>query len=364
MTDDRWAQWIDDQLIAIRGRGRWRSIEAFDPDDDLVSFAGNDYLGLSRHPAVVEAAHHALDRWGAGAGASRLVVGTRPLHLELEAALADWKQAEAAILFPSGFAANLGVLSTFGRRQATIFSDERNHASIIDGARMAGARVESYRHCDVDQLDTLLAATSGRRLVVTETVFSMDGDLAPLDDIVEVCGRHGALLVLDEAHAVLGPAVHPAGVDVLRVGTLSKALGSVGGFVAGPRRVIDLLVNRARPFIFTTATTPADAAAALAALTVLRGPEGDDLRRALRVHLETISPGAQAPIVPVVIGDEDLALAASAELRSLGLVVPAIRPPTVPVGTSRLRVTLSATHRAADVERLRVGLAAIGWSGT
>ncbi len=211
-------------------------------------------------------------------------------------------------------------------------------------------------------LDRLLGRTVARRaLVVSETVFSMDGDVAPVDDLVDVCGRHGALLVLDEAHAVLGPRV-PAAEHVLRVGTLSKTLGALGGFVAGAARYTELLVNRARSFIFTTASTPADAAAALAALRVTRSPEGDALRARLRAHVDRLRPGHPSPILPYLCGNEVHALEAAAALLDQGLLVTAIRPPTVPVGTSRLRVTLSAAHTDEQVDRLAHALGvAVSW---
>jgi 8-amino-7-oxononanoate synthase len=311
-----------------------------------VSFASNDYLGLTSHPDVVAAAHEAIDRWGTGAGASRLVVGSRPVHDELEAALAAWKGAEAALLFPSGYAANVGVLTTFG--VSRILSDELNHASIVDGCRLARGSVEVYRHNDLGHVAALLA-DGPRALVVTDSVFSMDGDEADVPALVELCDRHGALLVLDEAHDVFGRAVPD---HVLRVGTLSKTLGSLGGFVAGPRHFVELLVNRARPFVFSTALPPSAAAAALAALRVVQSDEGESLRARLRRHVERVAPGHPSPVVPVVLGDEDSAMAASAALYERGLVVPAIRPPTVPVGTSRLRLALSAAHTDEQVDRL------------
>ena len=268
---------------AIRAADRWRTVRALDgrgpaftlDGAPVVSFASNDYLGLTQHPAVIKAAHEALDRHGAGAGSARLIVGARPAHAELERELADWKGQERALLFATGFAANLGVLSALGGAGVTILSDELNHASIIDGCRLSRATVEVYRHRDLDHLAKLLAGAD-RAIVVSDTVFSMDGDVGRRPAMVELCAAHGALLVVDEAHAVLGPALDAAG-DVLRVGTLSKTLGSLGGFVAGPAALIDLLANRARSFIFTTASTPADTAAALAALAVLRSPEGDAL---------------------------------------------------------------------------------------
>jgi 8-amino-7-oxononanoate synthase len=349
-----WADWVDGECRAVAAAGRWRAVPVV--DDGLVSFASNDYLGLSQHPAVVAGASAALDRWGAGAGAARLVAGALPVHAELEAALATWKREPAALLFPTGYAANLGVLSTFAGAGVRVLSDERNHASIVDGCRLSRAEICVYRHGDVDHVDELLRSAPGRAIVVTDTVFSMDGDEAPVDALAECCARHQALLVLDEAHAVLGPDPDLAGVDHLRVGTLSKYLGSLGGFVAGPRRFIDLLVNRARTFIFTTASAPADAGAALAALGVLRSGEGDRLLAALRANVDLVRPAHPSPIVAVVMGDEDAAVAASTALAERGLLVPAIRPPTVVPGTSRLRISLSATHTPAQITALLDGL--------
>jgi 8-amino-7-oxononanoate synthase len=370
-----WDAVVDGELDAIRAAGRWRVTRELVTTGPVtgeldgrpvVTFASNDYLGFTHHPRVVAAAHAALDRWGAGTGASRLVVGTRPVHAALEAELAAWKSAEAALLFPTGFAANLGLLATLGGEDVTILSDELNHASIVDGARQARARVRVYRHNDLDHLAKLLveveATGSGPALVVTDSAFSMDGDVADVDGLVEVCAAHETLLVLDEAHAVTGPPVDVAGaahrgVTVLRMGTLSKALGSLGGFVAGPSRHIALLRNRARPFIFTTAPTPADVAAAHEALRVLRSPEGEALVARLRTHVDRLRPGHPTPIVPVVLGDEAAAMAAAERLLARGLFVPAIRPPTVPPGTSRLRVALSAVHDSEQVDRLVAALA-------
>ncbi len=355
-----WVDWADREAAAIREAGRWRAPRDFDalgPEGTLedgspvVSFASNDYLGLTHHPAVVAAAHDALERWGAGSGAARLIVGSRPVHSELERALADWKGAEGAVLFPTGFAANLGVLSTFASSQVRILSDELNHASIIDGCRLSRGRVEVYRHADAEHCAWLLERSPGPAVVVTDSVFSMDGDVAPVDDLAEACSRHGALLVLDEAHAVLGPEPD-VDCELLRVGTLSKTLGALGGFVAGPRPLTDLVVNRARSYIFTTASTPAASAAALAALEVFRGGEGEALRALLREVIDRVAPGHPSPIVPIVVGDEDAAVALSSDLLERGLLVPAIRPPTVPPGTARLRVALSAAHGDDHVSAL------------
>ena len=385
-----WSVWVERANRTVVASGRWRRPRTFDAtgpagqleDGDagdaggarpVVSFASNDYLGLASHPAVVAAAHRAIDRWGTGSGGSRLITGSRPVHAELERALAAWKECERAVVFPTGFAANLSVLAVFGAEGSHIFSDELNHASIVDGCRLARAPVTVYPHDRLDRLDAALSAAGGARpIIVSDSVFSMDGDEADLAGLVAVAGRHGALLVLDEAHAVLGPELgalrsdpRRRGVDVLQVGTLSKTLGSLGGFVAGPARYTDHLVNRARPYIFTTAPTPADAAAALAALEVVRSAEGAARRARLAGHVARVAgavgrPGHRTPIIPVVVGAETDAVDASDRLLSAGVWVPAIRPPTVAPGTSRLRVTLSAIHSEEQVERLVAGLAAAG----
>jgi len=363
-----WQERVAERGAQVRKSGRWRRPRPFDaagPEGVLldegrkvVSFASNDYLGLASHPAVIAAASEALQRWGTGAGASRLVTGSRPVHHELESALADNAQAERAVVFPTGFAANLGVLSTFGEPGVRIFSDELNHASIVDGARLARAEVHVYPHRDLDALERQLTEHPGPAIVVSDLVFSMDGDISPVDGLAALCRRYQGLLVLDEAHAVLGPDPRPAigGVDILRVGTLSKTLGALGGYVAGPAPFVELVENAARSYIFTTALTPADAAAALAALHIVASEEGRRLKARLRTHVDRIAPGHPSPIIPVILGEEAAALETSAKLLEHGLWVPAIRPPTVPPGTARLRVTLSAAHDDADVERLRLAM--------
>jgi 8-amino-7-oxononanoate synthase len=277
------------------------------------------------------------------------------VHSELEIELADWKRADRALLFPTGFAANLAVLATFGGPDTVICSDQLNHASIIDGCRLARARVAVYPHRDVEALASLLREAR-RAIVVSETVFSMDGDVAPVDDLARLCAQNGALLVLDEAHAVLGPDPELVGTDALRIGTLSKALGALGGYVAGPTPLIELLRNRARAFIFTTASPPAVAAAALAALRIVRSAEGESLRDRLRFLVDRLRPGHPSPILPVMVGEEDRALRVASTLLEKGFLVPAIRPPTVPPGTSRLRVTVSAAHSEHQVSALAEAL--------
>lgn len=362
--------WAEDELDDIRAAGRWRAVRRFDafgPTGELdgrsvVSFASNDYLGLSAHPEVMASARRAIDRWGTGATASRLVVGNRPVHDELERALADWKGCEQALLFPTGYAANLGVLTALGGPDCLIVSDELNHASIIDGCRLSRSRVAVARHNDVEHVDELLrGSTAPRSIVVTDAVFSMDGDEAPVEALAACCAEHGALLVLDEAHAVLGPDLERVqqmpGLDVVHVLTMSKALGALGGAVTGPAAIVDLLLNRARPFIFTTGVSPADAAAARMSLRISTGDEGARLRSRLRATVDRLVPGHPSPIVPVVVGREDDAVAAADALLARGLLVPAIRPPTVAPGTSRLRIALSAAHTDAMVDQLLEALA-------
>ncbi|HMJ79149.1 MAG TPA: aminotransferase class I/II-fold pyridoxal phosphate-dependent enzyme [Iamia sp.] len=368
-AESAWGERVDRRLDEVRAAGRWRSVRPFDAfgpagtladGTPVTSFASNDYLGLSAHPAVVAAAHAALDRWGAGATASRLVVGSRPAHHDLEADLAAWKRTEAALVFPTGYAANVGVLTALAGPGTRILSDALNHASIVDGCRLARGELTVVPHADHDALAAALAADDRPTVVVADSVFSMDGDAADVDALAALCAHHGAALVLDEAHAVLGPDIDPAAhpdLMLVRVGTLSKALGALGGFVACSAAVRDLLVNVARPFIFTTALSPADAAAGHAALGIVRGAEGDALRARLRTHVDRLAPGHPSPIVPVVLGAEEAAVAAADALLAQGLLVPAIRPPTVPEGTSRLRVTFSAAHTDADVTRLLSALA-------
>ena len=373
-----WSQWAAGRIGAIHDADQWRAPRVFDAagpigtltasQQQVVSFASNDYLGLSQHPAVRAAAVEAIGRWGTGSGASRLVVGSRPVHHALEHALAQWRGTEAAVVFPTGFAANLGVLSTFAGPDVHVFSDSLNHASIVDGCRLAragGATIHVYDHLDLESLEAGITAVAGARcMVVTDVAFSMDGDVADVAALIDLCARHDALLVLDEAHSVLqeipvvplDPTTGAPTALVVQVGTLSKTLGALGGFVAGPRPLIDLLVNRARSYIFTTAVSPADAAAALAALGILTSAEGAQLRAHLRTLVDMILPDHPTPIIPIVLGEERRAVEASQSLLAMGLLVPAIRPPSVPPGSSRLRVALSAIHTEAQVAELATAL--------
>lgn len=377
MSKRSWAGWATAELDVIESRGRLRATRVFDaagPAGSLhtegagtaamISFASNDYLGLSTHPDVLAAAHDAIDRWGAGSTASRLVVGTRPVHEALEAQLARWKGTEAALVFPSGYAANTAVLGALGGLDCTVVSDELNHASIIDGCRLSRSPVIVSRHSDVEHVESALrTATTARAVVVTDAVFSMDGDEAPVEALARVCARHGALFVLDEAHSVLGPDTRALdeidGLEMLRVVTLSKALGAMGGAVCGASSLVELLVNRARSFVFSTALSPSDAAAAQAAITVVESSEGAALIGRLRSAVDRVRPGHPSPIIPVVIGEEHDAVRASSLLAERGLLIPAIRPPTVPPGTSRLRVALSASHTDTMIDELVEGLAVL-----
>jgi 8-amino-7-oxononanoate synthase len=369
--------WIDGELAALAAKGLRRGLEPLGPAQgplvtvdgrEVVNLCSNDYLGLAADPRLRRAAAEAAGREGAGAGAARLVAGDLPVHGLLERRLAAFKGTEAALLFNSGYHANAGVPAVLVGRGDAVFSDVLNHASIVDGCLLSRAELVRYRHLDVGELDALLGRTKARRkLVVTDSVFGMDGDAAPLREIAEACERHGAMLYVDEAHAagVLGPSgaglAEALGVGErvdAHMGTLGKAFGSFGAYVAGSRRLVDLLVSKARTFVFTTALPPAACGAALAALDVLaaepaRRERVHALAARMKAGLARLGfelPGVVAPIFPVVLGTEERALAASRALRARGFFVRAIRPPTVPRGTSRLRVALGAAHTEAQVD--------------
>ena len=348
---------------------------------ELLAFCSNDYLGLASHPLVIEALRAGATLYGAGSGASHLVSGHGRAHHVLEERLAEWlaphlEQARALTLC-TGYMANLAILTALGLdADAMIFSEELNHASLIDGARLAKAGVTVYPHGDVDALEAQLKASSAAtKIVVTDSVFSMDGNLAPLPALLAVCERHGAWLVVDDAHGfgVLGTngrgALEHFGLrspNLVYMGTLGKAAGVGGAFVAAHASVIELLVQRARPYIYTTACPPALAHALLASLDIIGGAEGESRRahlaglvRQLRESLDFQRwklAASTTAIQPVIIGSNDAALRASATLHEQGLWVPAIRPPTVAPGTARLRVTLSAAHGIDDVAQLAQAL--------
>lgn len=332
-------------------------------DETYLVFASNNYLGLAGDERVAESAAQAARTIGAGAGASRLVVGDTPAHRSLERSLAAKKQTERALVFSSGYAANVGTLTALD--PDVIFSDELNHASIIDGARLSGADVEVYDHCAASSLDAAMdeRASGGSEeswLVVTDSIFSMDGDIAPVEAICDVAERHGAWVMVDEAHAtgvyeggIVGARGLSERVDV-QLGTLSKALGAQGGFIAGEESLVEYLVNAARSFIFSTGLAPPAAAAAERALELAPSRRESLHENAERLRTELTAMGYEVwgdtHILPVVVGDRDDAVALDEHLRAEGVVVPAIRPPSVPEGTSRLRLAPQATHTADDID--------------
>ncbi len=370
--------WIDEELEGLRREHLDRRLRAWPAAGGRITvegqpwlnFSSNDYLDLARHPRVVAAARAALDAYGAGSTASRLVAGTLPLHEQLEARLARLKGYPCALLFGSGYHANAGTIPVLAGRDDTVFADRLVHASVMDAVTLSRARLARFRHNDAGHLESLLAKhdEAGRKLVVTESVFSMDGDIAPLKDISAAAARHGALLMVDEAHAtgVFGAGgaglvreLNLEGTVNVSMGTLSKALGGYGGFVACSAALRELLVNRARAFIYTTAPPPAVAGGALGAMEVIEESPGlgaELLARAARFRerlraggLDTM--GSASQIVPVRVGDNARALALAERLRGERMLIVAIRPPTVPAGTARLRLSLTLAHTDEDLER-------------
>jgi len=349
-------------------RVRWQGREC-------LNFCANDYLGLAADPRVVEAGRRALQAHGAGSGAAHLITGHSPEHAALEEELADWTGRQAALLFSTGYMANLAVAQALVGKGDSIIQDKLNHASLIDGAQLSRARLLRYRHADAEHLAQRLAVAPGHRLVMTDSVFSMDGDVAPLRQIARQCQANGATLMVDEAHGlgVLGRegrgAAAEAGLGPDQVpvfmGTLGKALGGFGAFVAGSRTLIEYLRQYARSYVYTTATPPSVAAMVREAVAIARQDEG--LRQALQARVGQFRQGAEAQgiplmpsvtaIQPIPVGEAASAVALSRALVADGFLVQAIRPPTVPVGTARLRVTLSAAHSEAEVDALLDALA-------
>ncbi|WP_323761350.1 8-amino-7-oxononanoate synthase [Maricaulis sp.] len=339
----------------------------------LINACSNDYLGLSQHPDVTAAAAAAACRYGAGAGASRLVTGGHPLLFDLEARLATFKGTEDCLVFGSGYLANLAITPALVGKGDIVFVDSLAHACLHAGARLSGARVETFPHNDMAALASRLTELRGdhrHAMILTDGVFSMDGDLAPLPDLLALADRHNAWTLVDDAHGigVIGNghgsthAFQPPVTPPLQMGTLSKALGSYGGYVCASKDVCDLLRTRARPLVFTTALPPASIAAALTALDLIaRDPVLRDrpMRLARRFCRALGLAEPASPIVPIIIGKEADALAASATLETAGFLVTAIRPPTVPRGTARLRVTFNAAHSEADIDRLASTLKSI-----
>jgi glycine C-acetyltransferase len=346
---------------------------------EVLLLSSNNYLGLANHPALKHAAQDAIEHYGCGAGASRLISGNMALHQELEYRLAVFKKTEAALVFPSGYHANIGIISALMGPGDTILSDALNHASIIDGCRLSRASVHVFRHCDMTHLAQLLAACpqAGQRLIVTDSVFSMDGDVAPLVDIVALARRHRAWVMVDEAHATGVFGTQGAGVveelgltdEVeIQMGTLGKALGGFGAYVAGSRELIEWLINRARSFIYTTGVPPAVTASALAALDLVT--QESERRKQLWRNAAFLQQGLEhlgyklgptcSPILPVLIGNAQHTMTLAEALLRRDIFAQGIRPPTVPEGTSRLRVTPMATHSREQLTHALAAFAAAG----
>ena len=371
--------WIEDDLERIREKDLFRVLTELETGQSpgitidgksYILLGSNGYLGLSVDPAVKEAAQKALEKYGAGSGGSRLVSGSTDLHRELEDRIARFKKTEAAILFSSGYLANVGTVSSLVGEGDVVYSDELNHASIIDGCRLSKADIKIYPHLDTGRLESLLREDSKRkcrRLVVTDTVFSMDGDVAPLPEITELSEKYGAALMVDEAHAagVLGKrgsgATEHFGVEArvpVVMGTLSKAVGSLGGYVAGSRKLVDFIRNRVRSYIFDTSLPAPSLAASIAAIDIIENePERRERLWALIRRFKSGIEGmglkvmpSDSAIIPVLVGEAAPALRFAAVLRERGVYTPAVRPPSVPPGMCRIRVTIMATHTEGQID--------------
>ena len=370
---------ITAELLRIEEAGLYRKLRRVESDQgptlrldgrDVINFSSNNYLGLANHPSLCKAAKEAIDRYGCGSGASRLISGNMTLHEELENKISELKGTEAALVFNSGLQANTGILSTLVGEGDAIFSDALNHASVIDGCRLSRAKVVVYGHCDVDDLEQGLkdAPSIARKLIVTESLFSMDGDEAPLADIVSLAEKHGAMVMVDEAHATGIYEPNGSGLVAklglgdrvpIQMGTLGKALGGFGAYVAGSQALRELLINRCRSFIFTTSLPPAVMAMAIAAIDLIK--KEPQRRQALRDNCQLLRAGLEAQgysvrasrsqILPLMIGDATQCMKLSEDLLQRGVFAQGIRPPTVPPGTSRLRITLMATHKREHIDR-------------
>jgi 8-amino-7-oxononanoate synthase len=381
---------IEKRLATLREQGFHRELRRVDSaagprikidGKALLNFSSNDYLGLASHPALKEAAIRCTEKFGAGSGASRLISGSlAPFH-ELEESLAAFKKTGAALTFSTGYAAAVGTITALAGKDDIIILDKLVHASIVDAARLSGAKLRVFDHNELNDLEEKLkwahsnvhqptTGTQPRRnaLIVTESIFSMDGDAAPLREIVALKEKYGAWLMVDEAHATgvlgangrgLAEALGVSSQIEIQMGTLGKALGASGGFICGSRALVDYLVNRARSFIFSTAPVPAAAAAATAGIKIAQSTEGETRRNQLRRHVEdfksritNLKNSPAAAIIPLIIGDESKAVAAAGQLRGQNIFVPAIRHPTVARGAARLRITLTAAHSADDIGAL------------
>ena len=370
---------LQTELKNLRDKGLYRSLRRvegdqgstlFIDDREVINFSSNNYLGLANHPALRAAAKEAIDRYGCGSGASRLISGNMTLHEELEDKIAELKGTEGALVFNSGFQANTGVIPVLVGKGDVILSDALNHASIIDGCRLSRSEVVVYGHCNMDQLELALkqAPVRGRKLIVTESLFSMDGDEAPLADIVSLAEKYGATVMVDEAHATGVYEPNGAGLVaklglgdriLIQMGTLGKALGGFGAYIAGTRSLRELLINRCRSFIFTTSLPPAVMAMSIAALDLVK--KEPQRRRELRENSEQLRDGLKAlgfilgdsrsQILPLMVGDATRCMQLSELLLENRVFAQGIRPPTVPVDTSRLRITLMATHTPEQINQ-------------
>jgi 8-amino-7-oxononanoate synthase len=382
------------RLTALREQNLFRELRRVDSPQsphiqlagqNFLNFSSNDYLSLANHPALKEAALRATEKYGTGAGASRLVCGSLAPFQELEHALAAFKKTEAALVFSSGYAAALGCIGALLGKDDVIILDKLVHASIVDAGKLSGAKIRVFAHNDLEDLENKLkwaadsrpvAPVSRRVLVVTESIFSMDGDAAPLREIAALKEKYGAWLMVDEAHATGifgqngGGLAEQLGVSnriEIQMATLGKALGSSGGCICGSHPLIDLLINRARSFIFSTALPPANAAATNAAIGLVQSPAGAELRRKLHANIAEfqfalgIHPAKiSSAIIPLILGDETKAVEAAAKLRGQNIFVPAIRYPSVARGAARLRITLTATHSSAEIKQLVEALKILG----
>ena len=362
------------QLEAKEKEENKRSIKVYEPIDavrvkrnnqEFIMMASNNYLGLTHDLRVQQAAKYAVEQYGTGSGGARLTSGTFPLFNELELGIADFKHTEQALVFNTGYMANVGTITALMNKNSIIISDELNHASIIDGCRLSGARIERYNHKDIEHAEHILKNyKSSHKMIITDGVFSMDGDIAPLDKLYELGKEYNALLMVDDAHSTgvlgngRGTAHHFGLTDVdVQLGTLSKALGSVGGYVAGRKELIEYLVNYSRSFIFSTALSPADIGAALEALIIVKNEplvvkqlNENTAYMANKLQSMGIECDDETPIFPIIVGDNERALSLAHELEARGIIITAIRPPTVPVGESRLRMTVTAAHSQEQLD--------------
>ena len=362
------------QLEAKEKEQNKRSIKVYEPIDavrvkrnnqEFIMMASNNYLGLTHDLRVQQAAKYAVEQYGTGSGGARLTSGTFPLFNELELGIADFKHTEQALVFNTGYMANVGTITALMNKNSIIISDELNHASIIDGCRLSGARIERYNHKDIEHAEHILKNyKSSHKMIITDGVFSMDGDIAPLDKLYELGKEYNALLMVDDAHSTgvlgngRGTAHHFGLTDVdVQLGTLSKALGSVGGYVAGRKELIEYLVNYSRSFIFSTALSPADIGAALEALTIVKNEplvveqlNENTAYMANKLQSMGIECDDETPLFPIIVGDNERALSLAYELELRGIIITAIRPPTVPVGESRLRMTVTAAHSQEQLD--------------